>query len=108
MKIVSDSLEQKIGVTRVSERDVHVSMHVSGGECGGACIHARVCVCVHKYKCLLFWVKFWLIVCGRIVDACGCVVVFVTQSVVVSLSVCLCVACKCLVLYVRDYVRLCD
>ena len=44
MKIVSDSLEQKIGVTRVSERDVHVSMHVLGGQCGGACIHARVCV----------------------------------------------------------------
>ena len=77
MKIVSDSLEQKIGVTRVSEWDVHVSMHVSGVS---VVVHAymHMCVCVHKYIRLLLWVKLWLTVCGRIVDACGCVVVFVT------------------------------
>ena len=44
MKIVSDSLEQKVGVTRVSECEVCVSKCVLGVEGDGACV--QVCVYV--------------------------------------------------------------
>ena len=70
MKIVSDSLEQKVGVTRVSECEVCVSKCVLGVEGDGTCVQVctcsmYVCTYVRTYcVCLQQQVKLLLIDCG--------------------------------------------
>ena len=113
MKIVSDSLEQKIGVTRVSECDLHVLLW-RGGWRGGfglcsvcVCVHACMRACMYIHYCMsvygsgcqvaVVWLRLevgymWLCIYGTV---CGCVDVCVSVLVSVCVSVCLWL-CPCL------------